>query len=252
MKYLLNLLQNYDNENILYYKQLFNEIKDLNRISGGFNADKNDKLKEDEWSETLERVITEVRNSPGSVAFHKPVRKFEAPDYHLVIKNPMDLSTISKKIKAKLYQNKKSFANDLNQIWTNCLIYNTDPSHPLRANATHLRKKSEQLLEFVPDSPNDDDDFSSNNNIDSQVLGKRGMKSHSIPKKRKIDTPTPHYRDSKSMSASPQPFKQPSQKSTTMSNNNNVEVDEKNLSPQLTKQELKDILSNAVGNLFSI
>ena len=48
MKYLLNLLQNYDNENILYYKQLFNEIKDLNRISGGFNADKNDKLKEDE------------------------------------------------------------------------------------------------------------------------------------------------------------------------------------------------------------
>ena len=42
-----------------------------------------------------------------------------------VIKHPMDLGTILKKVKAQAYKDKKAFKADLELIWDNCFIYNT-------------------------------------------------------------------------------------------------------------------------------
>lgn len=44
-----------------------------------------------------------------------------------VIKRPMDLGTVLKKVKGQQYKDKKSFAADLELIWTNCMEYNTLP-----------------------------------------------------------------------------------------------------------------------------
>lgn len=41
------------------------------------------------------------------------------------IKHPMDLSTVLKNVKSRVYKSKKSFARDLNLIWANCLQYNS-------------------------------------------------------------------------------------------------------------------------------
>jgi transcriptional activator SPT7 len=87
-----------------------------------------------------------------------------------VIKRPMDLATLMKRVKSQMYRNKKSFADDLDLIWSNCLLYNSHPvrsprrgpraqtdrffahqSHPLRRSAEVLRQKSNQLLEFITD-----------------------------------------------------------------------------------------------------
>ena len=46
---------------------------------------------------------------------------------YAVIKKPMDLGTVLKKVKTQQYKDKKSFADDLNLIWDNCLEYNTWP-----------------------------------------------------------------------------------------------------------------------------
>jgi len=43
----------------------------------------------------------------------------------VVIKNPMDLQTIMKNIKAHKYRSKADFAADLELIWDNCAYYNT-------------------------------------------------------------------------------------------------------------------------------
>lgn len=49
-----------------------------------------------------------------------------------VIKRPMDLATLLKRVKQQTYRTKKAFAEDLDLIWSNCLLYN---SHPVRDGA---------------------------------------------------------------------------------------------------------------------
>jgi transcriptional activator SPT7 len=43
----------------------------------------------------------------------------------------MDLSTMLKKVKNRVYENKAQFAADLNLIWDNCLVYNSEPVRPV-------------------------------------------------------------------------------------------------------------------------
>lgn len=77
-----------------------------------------------------------------STAFLARVRKSDAVDYYEsrlgiaqiltgltilrpVIKHPMDLGTVLKKVKAQQYKDKKAFKADLDLIWDNCLLYNS-------------------------------------------------------------------------------------------------------------------------------
>lgn len=65
---------------------------------------------------------------------------------------------MQKKLRGGCYKTKSQFAHDLNLIWDNCLVYNASPTHPLRRNATFMRKKSNHLLEFLSDK-NDTQDL---------------------------------------------------------------------------------------------
>ncbi|WFC95889.1 Transcriptional activator spt7 [Malassezia brasiliensis] len=104
------------------------------------------KDEKEEFEESMERILTELRNY---TAFLQRVSKRDAPDYYDVIKNPMDLGTMQKKLKSGQYKNKAQFQGDLDLIWDNCLLYNASPQHPLRRNATMMRKKANHLLEFL-------------------------------------------------------------------------------------------------------
>ncbi|ODV92177.1 hypothetical protein CANCADRAFT_13900, partial [Tortispora caseinolytica NRRL Y-17796] len=61
-----------------------------------------------------------------STAFLNRVNRRDAPNYYNVIKTPMDLSTVMKKLKTFQYKSKSEFVDDLMLIWKNCLIYNAD------------------------------------------------------------------------------------------------------------------------------
>ena len=67
-----------------------------------------------------------------------------------VIKTPMDLGTMTKKLKTYAYKSKNEFVNDLNLIWTNCLKYNAGPDHPVRKKALVMRKETEKLVPLIP------------------------------------------------------------------------------------------------------
>ncbi|GAA6001668.1 hypothetical protein JCM10207_002256 [Rhodosporidiobolus poonsookiae] len=111
-----------------------------------------DKAAATDFQETLERIVNEIKNTTEhSGAFLQKVRKADVPDYYDVIKRPMDLGSLLKKVKQQAYRTKKAFAEDLDLIWSNCLLYNSHPSHPLRHSAETLRAKSNQLLEFITD-----------------------------------------------------------------------------------------------------
>lgn len=67
-----------------------------------------------------------------------------------VIKHPMDLGSMTKKLKAVQYKSKQEFVDDLNLIWANCLKYNANPDHFLRRHALFMRRETEKLVPLIP------------------------------------------------------------------------------------------------------
>lgn len=47
----------------------------------------------------------------------------------------MDLGTVLKKVKTRVYKTKAEFKADLDLIWDNCLLYNSSPVRPADALA---------------------------------------------------------------------------------------------------------------------
>ena len=61
------------------------------------------------------------------------------PDYYSVIKNPMDMETIKKRIKSNSYKTLKKFKSDVILMFENCKAYN-DPTSILHQDACELQK----------------------------------------------------------------------------------------------------------------
>jgi transcriptional activator SPT7 len=110
------------------------------------------KIGQEELYEACEKVVTELRGyTEHSTPFLNRVSKREAPNYYSIIKTPMDLNTVLKKLKTLQYQSKKQFVDDLMLIWQNCLTYNSDPKHFLRLDAIAMRKKTLSLIPLIAD-----------------------------------------------------------------------------------------------------
>ena len=71
-------------------------------------------------------LITYLEKKPDAVAFLAPVdfKALGLVDYPLIIKHPMDLSTVKKKLKNGRYPSPREAIADLNLIWENCKTYN--------------------------------------------------------------------------------------------------------------------------------
>ncbi|KAI4165048.1 MAG: hypothetical protein LQ342_001325 [Letrouitia transgressa] len=110
-----------------------------------------ERVGQEELYEAAEKVLTELKAmTEHSTAFLQRVNKREAPDYYNVIKQPMDLGTMTKKLKAVQYKSKQEFVHDLNLIWSNCLRYNATPDHFLRRHAKFMQKETEKLVPLIP------------------------------------------------------------------------------------------------------
>jgi transcriptional activator SPT7 len=110
-----------------------------------------DRVGQEELYESVEKVLMELKACEHAHPFLQRVNKREAPDYYNIIKQPMDIGTMMKKLKQLVYKSKKDFVDDLMLIWANCLKYNSDPAHPLRKKALYMRKETEKLVPLIPD-----------------------------------------------------------------------------------------------------
>lgn len=102
----------------------------------------------------LHKIIEAVKADPDSKIFLKRVSKKEAPDYYTIIKEPMDLNTVHRKLLK--YKNYQEFKYDLDLIWNNCLTYNTTKYY--RDCATNMRALV-GALEVQPTPVSHDLDF---------------------------------------------------------------------------------------------
>ncbi|XP_015734020.1 bromodomain-containing protein 2 isoform X4 [Coturnix japonica] len=88
--------------------------------------------------------------------FYKPVdaSALGLHDYHEIIKHPMDLSTIKRKMENREYQDAQGFAADIRLMFSNCYKYNP-PDHEVVAMARKLQDVFEFSYAKMPDEPQD-------------------------------------------------------------------------------------------------
>ncbi|KAK4242925.1 hypothetical protein C8A03DRAFT_10938 [Achaetomium macrosporum] len=148
---------------------------------------------QEELYEALEKVLSELKaHTEYSTPFLNRVNKRDAPDYYNFIKQPMDLGTMTKKLKGLQYKSKAEFVYDLNLIWDNCLKYNQDMGHPLRRMANGMRKEAEKLIPLIPDlvirpraeveaeerrKQNGGEDDAGDDSDDEPIMSSRGRKA---------------------------------------------------------------------------
>ncbi|KAM5138889.1 bromodomain-containing protein 7 isoform 2-T2 [Mantella aurantiaca] len=74
--------------------------------------------------EALNQLIRQLQRKDPSSFFAFPVTDFIAPGYSMIIKHPMDFSTIKEKIKNNTYESIEELKENFKQICHNAMIYN--------------------------------------------------------------------------------------------------------------------------------
>ncbi|KAH9514576.1 Bromodomain-containing protein 2 [Bulinus truncatus] len=88
--------------------------------------------------------------------------KMQLHDYHKIIKTPMDLGTIKKRLETYYYNSAKEAMQDFNTMFTNCYVYNK-PGDDITLMAQELEKL---FLQKVADMPPEE--------IELPIGGKKG------------------------------------------------------------------------------
>ncbi|XP_044529077.1 bromodomain testis-specific protein [Gracilinanus agilis] len=114
------------------------------------NAKKNGRLTNQ--LQYLQKVVLKAlwRHS-FSWPFQQPVdaAKLKLPDYYSIIKKPMDLSTIKKRLEHKYYVKSSECVEDLKTMFTNCYLYNK-PGDDIVLMAQALEKLFMQKMSQMP------------------------------------------------------------------------------------------------------
>nr|XP_033798004.1 bromodomain-containing protein 7 isoform X2 [Geotrypetes seraphini] len=74
--------------------------------------------------EALNQLVRQLQRKDPSAFFSFPVTDFIAPGYSMIIKHPMDFSTIKEKIRNNEYQSIEELKDNFQQMCTNAMIYN--------------------------------------------------------------------------------------------------------------------------------
>eukprot|EP01025_Chloroclados_australasicus_P053576 TRINITY_DN6319_c1_g1_i2.p1 TRINITY_DN6319_c1_g1~~TRINITY_DN6319_c1_g1_i2.p1 ORF type:complete len:378 (-),score=29.25 TRINITY_DN6319_c1_g1_i2:92-1225(-) len=79
----------------------------------------------DNLQKMMEQMLKLAQGHKSAWPFLEPVREEDVPDYYDVIKDPMDLSQVEKRLKGKkFYITLEIFLADMRRIFSNCRIYN--------------------------------------------------------------------------------------------------------------------------------
>ncbi|XP_032993378.1 bromodomain-containing protein 3 isoform X1 [Lacerta agilis] len=129
--------------------------KDLEDGEVPQHAGKKGKLSEHlKYCDSILKEMLSKKHAAYAWPFYKPVdaEALELHDYHDIIKHPMDLSTVKKKMDVRDYQDAQSFAADIRLMFSNCYKYNP-PDHEVVAMARKLQDVFEMRFAKMPDEP---------------------------------------------------------------------------------------------------
>lgn len=111
-------------------REIYKTYPDLEKLLGNPDAIEqaqiDDQKHKDSWIKVANKILLVCWKSKGGYMFHDPVdpKKFMIDDYFDVVKNPMDFGTIKKKMQAHAYKSMEGFVQDMELVFSNCLLYN--------------------------------------------------------------------------------------------------------------------------------
>ncbi|MED6146666.1 hypothetical protein PIB30_036638 [Stylosanthes scabra] len=100
-------------------------------------------------------ILDRLQKKDTHGVFSEPVDPEELPDYHDIIKHPMDFGTVRKKLDGELYTNLDQFESDVLLICSNAMQYNSPDTiyyRQARAMQEIARKDFENLRQDSDDS----------------------------------------------------------------------------------------------------
>lgn len=102
----------------------------------------------------LVREMLSKKHTAYAWPFYKPVdiKALGLHDYYDIIKHPMDLATIKKKLDNRQYRDAQEFAADVRLMFSNCYKYNP-PDHDVVGMARKLQDVFEMRFAKMPDEP---------------------------------------------------------------------------------------------------
>ncbi|XP_075969552.1 nucleosome-remodeling factor subunit NURF301 E(bx) isoform X2 [Anticarsia gemmatalis] len=78
--------------------------------------------------ENLKRLVKQIQLHKNAWPFMEPVDPREAPTYYKVIKEPMDLQSVERKVNEQIYSTLSEFIGDMTKIFDNCRYFNPKDS----------------------------------------------------------------------------------------------------------------------------
>ena len=93
------------------------------------------------------KILLILKIHPKAKPFLEPVDPvaLKIPDYPLIVKEPMDLGTIEKKLRGEVYKDPSEFEQDVNRVWNNSLLYNPKTTK-IHGITLEMKMYFEQLL----------------------------------------------------------------------------------------------------------
>ncbi|CAM9323951.1 unnamed protein product [Chrysoparadoxa australica] len=106
----------------------------------------------EEGLKLMAQLVQNLVSRVASAQFREPVdwRAMDLDDYPKVVKRPMDLGTVRRKLEQVEYRCTDECAEDLRLIWANCKAYLDEPGHPVYKQAVALEKRFEERYAKIP------------------------------------------------------------------------------------------------------
>ncbi|XP_051986211.1 bromodomain testis-specific protein isoform X1 [Xyrauchen texanus] len=129
--------------------------KDLPESPPQHQVGRRNKLSERlKYSSAILKEMFAKKHAAYAWPFYKPVdaEALGLHDYHEIILQPMDLSTVRKKMETREYTDALQFAADMRLMFSNCYKYNP-PAHEVVTMARKLQDVFESCFSKIPEEP---------------------------------------------------------------------------------------------------
>lgn len=103
-----------------------------------------------------EALLNKLATHKHAIHFLQPVDPvlLGIPDYPSIVKEPIDLGTIKKKLKSKEYKNPLEMMRDIEKVWSNSFLYN--PVNTMMHSITTSISEYYQSLKIMIENPYED------------------------------------------------------------------------------------------------
>ncbi|PKC15206.1 Bromodomain-containing protein, partial [Rhizophagus irregularis] len=100
------------------------------------------------WQKLVNMILHEINNHRFASVFQNPIREQDAPGYYDIVKQPMDLKSLKKRLREGTIHDTNSFHRDLMLMFMNASVFNREETD-IHQMALEMKDHVEtQILDF--------------------------------------------------------------------------------------------------------